>query len=79
MSLYGMIGLGVGYIIINWKAFDNIGLIYMFKIIISVILLGLFMILYSDVTQYDYIGYLGAFANGILLSSLSPTIENNKR
>lgn len=50
-SLYGMIGLSIGYIIINWPAFRNIAFIFKFKIIFFITLLTILLLLFSDVAQ----------------------------
>lgn len=74
-SLYGMIGLSIGYIIINWPAFRGIGFIFKFKIIFIVILLASFLLLFSDVAEsIDYLGHLGAFFGGFFLTSIVPSI-----
>ena len=79
-SLYGMIGLSIGYIIINWPAFRRIGFIFKFKIIFIVVLLAAFLLLFSDVAQdIDYLGHLGAFSSGLFLTSIVPSINNDKR
>jgi len=79
-SLYGMIGLSIGYIIINWPAFRQIGFIFKFKIVFIVVLLAAFLLLFSDVAQdIDYLGHLGAFSGGLLLTSIVPSINNDQR
>jgi rhomboid protease GluP len=70
-SLYGMIGLSIGYIIINWPSFRRIGFIFKFKIILIVVMLTAFLLLFSDVAEeIDYIGHLGAFIGGFFLTSI---------
>jgi membrane associated rhomboid family serine protease len=79
-SLYGLVGLSIGYIIINWPAFRRIGFIFKFKIIFIVVLLAAFLLLFSDVAQeIDYLGHLGAFVSGFFLSSIVPSIQNDRR
>lgn len=74
-SLYGMIGLSIGYIFINWGAFQSIGFLFKFKIIFLVILLTSFLILFSDVAEVvDSIGHVGAFSAGLFLASIIPSI-----
>ena len=79
-SLYGMIGLSIGYIIINWPAFSRIGFIFKFKIIFIVVLLSAFLLLFSDVAvSVDYLGHLGAFVGGIFLTAIVPSIQKRTR
>jgi rhomboid protease GluP len=79
-SLYGMIGLSLGYIVINWPAFRSIGFIFKFKIIFVIILLAAFLLLFSDVAQdIDYLGHLGAFLAGFFLTSIVPSIHDGNR
>lgn len=48
-SLYGMVGLSVGYIIINWPAFGRVGFICKFKIIFITVVLVFILIIFCDV------------------------------
>jgi rhomboid protease GluP len=79
-SLYGMIGLSIGYIIVNWPSFRRIGFIFKFKIIFMVVLLAAFLLLFSDVAQdVDFMGHLGAFTAGFFLVSIVPSIQSDRR
>jgi rhomboid protease GluP len=79
-SLYGLIGLSIGYIIVNWPSFRGIGFIFKFKIIFIVILMAAFLLLFSDVAEdIDYLGHLGAFVGGFFLTSTVPSVQDNRR
>jgi hypothetical protein len=49
-----------------------VGFLFKVKLITYIILIGLFLLLYSDViSNTDYFGYLGAFFSGLLLSFIN--------
>lgn len=79
-SLYGMIGVVIGYLVINWGGMVLVGFVLKFKLILMIVLIGAYLLLFTDVaTNIDFYGHLGAFIAGILLSAINPTIESNKR
>lgn len=79
-SLYGIVGLGVGYLIVNWPALRILGFIFKFKLFFIIIWIIGFLLLFTDVAvDVDYMGHLGSFAAGILLISIVPSIDSNPR
>jgi membrane associated rhomboid family serine protease len=79
-SLYGMIGLVFGYIIINWSGMAIIGCIFKFKLILLFFLISGYLLLFTDVApEIDYYGHLGGFAGGLFLSGINPTLQKTKR
>ena len=74
-SLYGMLGLAIGYLIINWPALHKIGPLLKLKIIVILIHIFAFLMLFTDVaSRVDYPSHFGAMLAGIWLSSLLPCI-----
>jgi len=79
-SLYGIVGMSVGYLIVNWPALKTLGFIFKFKLLFIIIWILGFLLLFTDVAvDVDFMGHLGAFAAGLLLISIFPSIDNNKR
>ena len=79
-SLYGMIGLVIGYLFINWSSLSVIGFIFKFKLILLVVLIFAFLLLFTDVAiDIDFFGHLGGFVGGLLLSAVNSSIANSKR
>jgi len=75
-SLYGMLGLSLGYLIINWTALGIIGPLFKFKIILIIFLTGIFMVMYTDQAGIvDYLGHLGGFLAGIFISGFMPSLK----
>ncbi len=79
-SLYGIVGLGIGYLIVNWPALSILGFIFKFKLCFIIIWMAGFLLLFTDVAiDVDHIGHLGSFIAGILLICIIPSIDNNPR
>ena len=74
--LYGLLGVMIGYLIINWNGFARIGPVLKCQLICITMMLIVFTILFSSVgpENIDYFGHLGGFLSGIWLSSINPTI-----
>ena len=67
-SLFGIIGVILAYVIINWKGLDVIGRILKCQIIfISVIVILFILILTPYNSNIDYMGHLGGFITGFLM------------
>lgn len=76
--LYGILGVMVGYIIINWSGFHKIGPILKCQLVCVCMMLIVFTILFTSVgpNNIDYFGHIGGFLAGLWLSSINPTIDN---
>ena len=75
-SLYGMIGLSIGYMIINWEALEIIGPIFKLKIILNIIITAILLIIFTDqASNIDYSGHLGGFLAGLFISGLMPSLK----
>ena len=67
-SLFGIIGVILAYVIINWKGLDVIGRILKCQIIfISAIVILFILILTPYNSNIDYMGHLGGFITGFLM------------
>ena len=81
-SLYGLLGVFFGYLIINWNGLNVIGPIMKCQLICIAIMLLLFIILFTSVTTglgVDYFGHLGGFLTGLWLSAVHDTIVKTNR
>ena len=75
-----MLGLCLGYLIINWPALEKIGFILKFKFIVIMFLVFAFLMLFTDVAaKIDFPSHFGALAAGIWLSAILPCIEAGTR
>ena len=76
--LYGIIGLGFGYIVLNWSSLDIIGPVFKFKLVITLVFALLFLIVFGDQAgSPDYAGHLGGIISGFLFTGFMPTLEVN--
>ena len=72
---YGLVGLGLGYIALNWSSLQIIGPIFKFKLFITLVFTVLFLIVFCDQVKVpDYAGHLGGFLAGFLFLGFMPTI-----
>lgn len=81
-SLYGMIGLLLGYIIINWEGLSFMPPPLKCKLLITILMMLVFSIFFVDSRNssgIDYYGHLGGFLGGLWLSGIPPSILNNTR
>lgn len=76
--LYGVLGVMVGYLIINWSGLKKIGAILRCQLLCACGMLIVFTILFTSVgaNNIDYFGHLGGFLAGLWLSGINHTIEN---
>ena len=74
-SLYGIVGLGAGYLFINWSALRRMGHIFKLKMFMTLFFALLFLIIYGNKVQYaDTSGHLGGFLVGVFISGMMPSI-----
>lgn len=79
-SLYGIMGIIVGYVIINWSGLNLVGKSMKCQLITLTILLIIFVVIFTSVSSnIDYFGHLGGFLTGVWLSAFHPTIVDNCR
>ena len=76
--LYGILGVMIGYIIINWSGLNKIGPILKCQLVCVCIMLIVFTILFTSVgpNNIDYFGHLGGFLAGLWCSGINHTIDN---
>jgi len=75
-SLYGIIGIIIGYLIINWKGLDLIGPILKYQLFCTSIMIIAFIFFFSilGTANVDAFGHLGGFLTGLFLSSINQSI-----
>lgn len=79
-SLFGIIGLLVGYVIINYPALAFMGHRMRCNLIVMMIILIMFSILVTaGVQSVDNWGHLGGFLTGLWLSSAPTPIQTLRR
>lgn len=76
--LYGLLGVMVGYLIINWTGLNKIGPILKCQLTCVIMMLIVFTILFTSVgpNNIDYFGHIGGFLAGLWLSGINSTIDN---
>lgn len=83
-SLYGIIGVIIGYIIINWNGIDGVGQIMKCQIYCSAMMIIVFTLLFTSSSAIsssgiDYWGHFGGFLSGLWLSFIHASILNTGR
>lgn len=77
-SLYGLLGLLIGYVFINWNGMDFMG--RRKCQLLCMLLLMLFFVIILTTTNttggIDYYAHLGGFLGGLWLAGLPPPIIN---
>lgn len=75
IALFGTVGVGVSYLLINWPSLAIVGPYFKFKIFAHLFLMIIYLLLFCDVaTNVDYAGYLGSFLAGFFLGGALPSI-----
>ena len=87
-ALYGIIGVIIGYIVINWNGLDLVGQQMKCQIFCTGFMVIIFIFIFTPTsassstgssTSIDYFGHLGGFLSGVWLSSIHDTIVTTKR
>ena len=80
-SLYGIIGVIIGYIVINWKGLDLLGPYIKCQVWCTAMMIILFIIMFTptNVNGVDWFGHLGGALAGFFLASIGTTIVDNTR
>ena len=82
-ALFGMIGLILGYIVINWRGLGLVGETLRCQVICTYFFLLVIVLFFSSITgsdlEVDHLGHLGGFLTGLWLSSLGNTIVSGSR
>lgn len=79
-ALYGMIGIILGYIIINWRGLRQIGSALRCNILCSFFFLLIFVLIFTPGrSNVDHLGHLGGFLAGVWISAIGDTIISEKR
>ncbi len=71
-ALFGMIGLLLGYLIINWNGLDLVGQQLKCSIICTTVFFLIFVLIFtpSSSGKIDYYGHLGGFLTGIWMTAI---------
>jgi membrane associated rhomboid family serine protease len=70
-SLYGMIGVVLGYIIINWNGLYLIGDALRCQVICTTTMLLIFVLIFTPYSStIDYFGHIGGFLGGVWISAI---------
>lgn len=79
-ALYGVIGIIIGYIIINWSGLSVVGPIMKSQVVCSGLIIILSIFIFTPTAEnLDYYGHGGGFIGGLFLISIHDTIYNNTR
>jgi rhomboid protease GluP len=82
-ALFGIIGIIIGYIIINWNGLDLVGAAMKCQIWCTALLIIVFIFIFtpssSEGLSIDYYGHLGGFLAGVWISAIHTPIINETR
>lgn len=81
-ALFGIIGVILGYVIINWSGLDLVGPQMKCQIFCNALLIIMFTFIFTPASNgsgVDYMGHLGGFLAGLWMTSIGTTIINTKR
>ena len=81
-SLYGIIGVIIGYVIINWRGLDLIGPLLKCQVWCTALMIIVFIFLFTPSNvdgSVDVAGHLGGALSGVWLSSINSTIISETR
>ena len=79
-SLHGMIGLILGYLIINWNGLELVGEGLRCSMLCMFFFLLLFVLIFTPIGQkIDYYGHLGGFLAGVWLAAIHETLIDETR
>lgn len=77
-ALFGMVGIVIGYIIINWSGLIIIGDALRCQIVCTAMLFLIFALIFTPSgSNIDYFGHLGGFGTGIWISFTHETIAHS--
>jgi rhomboid protease GluP len=81
-ALFGIIGVIIGYIVINWNGLDLVGSAMKCQIWCQALLIIVFIFIFtpsSGDSSIDYYGHLGGFLAGVWISCIHESIINTTR
>jgi rhomboid protease GluP len=81
-ALYGLVGVLLGYIVINWAGLAFMPAAHKCRLVMVVVMMLLFSIFFINTgasENVDYYGHLGGFLGGLWLAGIPPSILNNSR
>lgn len=78
--LYGVIGLGFGYLLVNWPSLKLIGPVFKFKIVVNLLFAVVFLLIFTEkAAEADLAGIGGGFLAGFFAAGMMPSIDLEKR
>jgi rhomboid protease GluP len=70
-SLFGLIGLLIGYLVLNWRGLDQVGQQMKCNIVCATIFMLVFVLIFTPYSSsIDYFGHLGGFLTGLWMPAL---------
>jgi rhomboid protease GluP len=79
-ALFGMIGVILGYIILNWNGVDLLGPVIKCQLYCSAMTMFFFVLIFTPSSvnsNIDWYGHLGGFLGGLWLTAIHQTIISN--
>ena len=74
-ALYGVDGLLIGYLIINYSALSFLARLRCFLIFMILIMLVFTILTSAVVPNVDYLGHVGGTISGVWLAAIPPSIK----
>lgn len=81
-ALFGIVGLMLGYLILNWRALSYINGSAKAQFYCSAIMILVFLLMFTPSTNdssVDHLGHFGGFLAGVWLAAIPPTLLNAPR
>lgn len=72
-ALYGMIGLLIGYLVLNWRGLDQLGQQMKCRMVCSIFFMLVFVLIFTPAdigSSIDYFGHLGGFLTGLWMPAI---------
>ena len=76
VMMFGVTGIGIGYLIVNWSSLNIVGGMFKLKIILNFLFSIFFLLVFANAaTNPDILAFVGTLLSGIFFSGMMPSIE----
>ena len=78
VMLFGVTGIGIGYVIVNWSSLNILAAIFKLKIVVNFLFSIMFLLIFANAaTNPDILAFFGTLLAGIFFAGMMPSIETN--
>jgi rhomboid protease GluP len=83
-AIYGLLGMVLGYLLINWKGLEMVGETLRCNILCSFLFMLIIVLMFSagsssTAPDIDHLGHLGGFLTGIWMSAIGTPLLDGSR